>query len=184
MEKSIQNQLKVNDVTFWMMMDGKRIDFEVYDVTDVINKGFALRKEPYQIDQSVIIRPILPDAFKFNDLFLKSDATQNGFIFEDWASDEYYDASLFKNHQVMMGLGLQYFDDLMDDETRNIQLASVDNKKIEAVYSDMDSTVKNELLFQISYKSVSKYLKLSPEVDLSLDFSFDTMIDFYRDSLN
>lgn len=186
MEKSIQNQLKVNDVTFWMMMDGKRIDFEVYDCSGFENLRWKVENHP--VKHEYVIRPNISDTTKFKSLELRTDRVVGDFEYVKEADSEFCDGGVFNVGQTMFGLAIY---DLFhwsesfpyNKPPRISKSAKVNVEKFRAEYSDITLHNNNWLYFQISTESKTNYDQqvASRGFDVALKQSFEVMRDVHDD---
>ncbi|WP_429971364.1 hypothetical protein ACQW5G_01730 [Fructilactobacillus sp. Tb1] len=158
----------------WIEADGKRISFELIDVTKDATQLIKKENPIYNIEKSYILRPKLPDEFKYQKLSLKTDDILEDC--EDILSDTWY-------------VGGNWFID-----TKAIcAVAFVDNAELEdhvdtsenelPFYKDISDQFKNKIAFQVTYKNKRNFISDSKNrIDLSLDFASD-QIYYYLEKM-
>lgn len=60
-------EIKLADLKFWIAADGKRIDFEVKDVTSRENNMLKESHSLYFMERAVVLIPSLPDDFSYKN---------------------------------------------------------------------------------------------------------------------
>lgn len=170
---------------FWLVADGKRIDFKAIDVTKDCNEIIAKMSEKnegvYSIKKAIVVRPNLPAKFHYDNLFIKSTSYfgEKNAVYGD--GDEWYEYEVWELKDNVVGIGIQVDNDQLDYHVGGINV----HKSDPYYYKNVDDSFRVNLSFEIVYKDANEYLNadewyedsghMSEYYDCSFDESFDEM---------
>ncbi|MBS9335808.1 hypothetical protein [Fructobacillus papyrifericola] len=180
MKKSIHKQLKINDVTFWMEMDGERVEFEVYDFSGIEN--FRFNAENHPVKDEFVIHPVISNEVEFHKLEFKTDRLGDDYEYIDQADNDFCDGGIFNVNGMLYGLAIYdlfHFDHYFSNSNR--VAPEVNAKRFKAVYSDIKLKKNNWLFFQVSCELKSDYDEQVRRrgKDTAIAASFDAMRDLH-----
>lgn len=178
-------EIKLADLKFWIAADGKRIDFEVKDVTSRENNMLKEAHSLYFMERAVVLIPSLPDDFSYKKLSIENNGNWSKMEGEPDGDEWFYNTVWYwKDKAWSIGIHIEneeFFDNI-----------TYINDGL-PYYMDVDQSVKKELCFEIIYKDRNEYERATfsymeqlyegnkindvPEQDLSLWEPMNAMHD-------
>ena len=143
MRKEVAVTLKTPVGNFWLDADGRRLTFDVIDVTREVNAT----DDSFGVERSFILAPHLPEHFKIESLMLKTNLWLSKRNYYDSCSDEFQDGSVWiindKALQVARYVENEEYDDVV---------VSMDWQRLPE-YAHVDEKYRTRMIFQVTYKA-------------------------------
>lgn len=185
--------------TFYIEVDGKKVPFEVEDVTMSVNeRNTAWHRhrfgEAANVERAVLLVPKLPEQFSYDTISLYG-LWNSKVNWEDSVSDEGYYGVYVKNERYAISYGggenysFGFGTDVYEPKNTNQfeELALIYAGTPPHSLKKLTPKLRSLIMFEIAYKPVQaaeKVERLNKYGDLSLDFALDEIFcrtfDFYR----